>query len=165
MIRPTSQLRRRVLTLLAAALIGLLPVTLTASPSQAATASWTLTQGTTYPAIYQTNWVYFGTPFTAPATPTGAVIDTVGYKWVFAQIPPALRIYTVYLCAGTGGTQCLLVSPNLSTQAWTGTTSAFAGFPASTTFQYAVYIAAPTTYVLSPPCYSSSYLVTVNYTY
>ncbi|MEV7228841.1 MULTISPECIES: hypothetical protein [Polymorphospora] len=40
-----------------------------------------------------------------------------------------------------------------------------AGLPANTTFQYVVGIGAPTTYVLTPPKHSSSYELTVTYTY
>lgn len=139
-----------------------------ASPALASTSSWSQTQNTTNPTIYQTNWVYYGTPFTAPSTPAGATITTVGFSWTFLYLPPSYPAspYQVYLCAGPNGTQCLYVSPSWSAQSYTGTTTAFQGFPANTTFQYAVYVQAPTTYVFpSPYKPSRSYSLTVTYTY
>ncbi|MEV0394255.1 hypothetical protein [Polymorphospora rubra] len=164
-ITPVRPTRTRVAATIAGLLVGVLAALSITTPAQAATASWTQHQGTSYPTIYQTNWLYYGNAFTAPTTPPGAVITTVYYRWIFMEIPPPLRIYTVYLCAGPNGTQCLAVSPNLSTQSWSATTTAFAGFPANTTFQYVVGIGAPTTYVLTPPKHSSSYELTVTYTY
>ncbi|WBB80547.1 flagellar protein FlhE [Micromonospora sp. WMMD882] len=144
-----------------------LAVTLgTAAPAQAATSSWGSTQQTTYPTIYQTNWVYFGTAFTAPAgTPSTGRISSVSWRWEFLNLPPSLTTYTVYLCASTNGTNCLNVTPNWSSQAWSGSTTAFANFPANTTFQYAVYLSASTTYVVNPPRYSRSYTLDVTYNY
>lgn len=162
--RPVHRSRTLIASVIAAVVLA---VTVgAAAPAQAASGSWGSTQPTTYPTLYQTNWVYYGTPFTAPAgTPANGVISTVAYRWEFMDLAPAGTYYTVYLCASTNGTNCLLVTPNFSTQAWSGSTSAFAGFPATTTFQYAVYLPASRTYVFNPPRYSRSYTLTVNYDY
>ncbi|WP_140157985.1 flagellar protein FlhE [Micromonospora sp. NBS 11-29] len=139
-----------------------------AAPALAATSSWSQTQNTLNPTIYQTNFVYYSTPFTAPSTPAGATITSVSFAWTFLYIPPPYPAspYQVYLCAGPNGTQCAYVSPSWSAQSYSGTTTAFQGFPAGTTFQYAVYVQAPTTFVLPYPYKpSKTYSLTVNYTY
>ncbi|BCJ67419.1 flagellar protein FlhE [Polymorphospora rubra] len=161
----TGRVRHRALTLIAALLAGIVATVSLTTPAHAATSSWSHTQGTADPTIYQTNLWYYGTPFVPPATtPATGVITTVDYEWAIWDAPPPSLVYTVYLCAGSYG--CLLVSPT----AWaatssSGSTSAFAGIPANTTFRYQVGLGAPTTYVLFPQRNSRMYRLTVTYNY
>jgi hypothetical protein len=163
--RPSSA-RRRLWWGMGAVIAALLSVFATATPSQAATSFWFNQYDGLQPTIYQTNLLYAGPVLSATTPPPPAgVITTVYWLWKFIDPPPTGLIYQVYVCRGSGTLECLLVSPTSSVTTANGSTSAFSGKPANSTFTYYARINASTTYVLNPAKSASRESVQVNYNY
>lgn len=152
MRRSTRMWRALIASLLVA--IGLVMMTGTAS---AATASYT--SQNVGPTLYQTNYVYTGPNFTPLGNPPATgVISSVYTSWTYnASTAPAGT--EVYLCAGAGNSQCLLINFSGSS------TSVFNGFPANTVFHHAFLVRQSVTRTINPPVFGGRNYVGVTYTY
>jgi hypothetical protein len=99
----------------------------------------------TNPKIVHTRTFYDGPSFSIPLSNEVAsgTITTISGTLSFTQQPAGTK-YIAFLCADAANTQCIDVSPTgvwASSPSWNfPATSAFAGYPAYTTFHYVVQI-------------------------
>lgn len=166
--RPPRPVLRRLGTFIAACAVAVTAMLMNATPSHAATGYWWNSQNTSNPAIFQTNWAYYGTAFNSPAgTPPAATISSINYQWAFIDPPPTGLQYSVFICRQSGGVDCINVSTGTAAKSRTGTAvnPAFSNHSAVGMFQYVVFISDATTHVINPAKYSSYYSIQVNYTY
>ena len=89
-------------------------------------------------------------------SPGTATITQVRYSWTWAKsgTPPGLE---VFLC---NSARCASLPPSLAS----GTTSAFNGDPANSTWKFYFRSNTSSTYVFQPPWYGGKDQVIVNYT-
>ena len=122
--------------------------------------------------VYYPRTLVNGPLNTVPATvPINAVITTnSGYIGFTTQ--PSGMWWTAYLCAGSTNTICANVSPPTGLKfnaGWSYSTTAFAGYPATTQFHFVFLLNDGQTGsiipALSPARQSTSQGITVNYTY
>ena len=144
---------------------------LAASPASATGSSWTKTVNTSSPPVALTDTLV-SSAVLAPDVPppSTGVVSSVSYSWKMlgsnGQIPSG-KILRVWLCAETPTETCIRINNDtIQLLSGSGSTTYFAGLPASTTYvyKYMLYyngLRQP----ISPQFYSSMYSVTVNYDY
>lgn len=124
------------------------------------------------PEVFYPRQVNDGPNEAVPASvPANGVITSISGR-LGTDTQPHGMWWTAYLCADAADTQCANVSPTGVWQydaGWNYSTTAFAGWPATTKFHFAFVLQDGKTGniipALNPPLYVRTQNLTVNYTY